>query len=110
MPQTSSSVTSGRSCPLSRDLRDDMRGDLADEILTVAEMTVEGGVADTRAPGDLIERRLGPILDEDGASRGQDALMVTGRVRPPARSHTLPGERRPCRAANRIAHIDTPAP
>jgi hypothetical protein len=54
-----------------------MRGDLADEIFTVAEMAVEGGVADTRAPGDLIERRLGPVLDENGTSRDQDALMVT---------------------------------
>ncbi|MCW2885321.1 MAG: hypothetical protein JWL58_2183 [Streptosporangiaceae bacterium] len=97
---------------ITRDLDDDMRGDLADEIITVAEMVVEGGVADIRAPGDLIKRRLGPIHDEDGASRGQDALMVTGRVRPPARSHILPGERRRrrVRAANRTAHIDTPAP
>jgi hypothetical protein len=54
-----------------------MRGDLADKILAVAEMAIEGGVADTGAPGDLIERRLGSVLDEDGTSRDQDALMVT---------------------------------
>jgi hypothetical protein len=65
-----------RALGIIRDLRDDVRGDLADEIFTVAEMTVESGVADTRAPGDLVERRLGPGLDEDGARRGQDALVV----------------------------------
>ncbi len=65
-----------------------VREDLADQGVAGREVPVEGGVADTRLLGDLVERDVQPVPREQVAGGGEQEVAVAPRVEPQPRGGT----------------------
>jgi len=60
--------------------RQHVQSDRAQERGAVRKAAVQGGDADPGAAGDLVQRRVSALLDEDLAGSGEDVLAVAASV------------------------------
>src|SRR5690606_1752426 len=81
-PYTTLFRSGGGAVQLVVDQRHVVQGDLLDERVPVGEPPVEGGDADAGAPGDLLQRCVDALLEEDLSGRADDLLAVAAGVRP----------------------------
>ena len=66
----------------------DIQGDGTLQCLTVGKAAVQRSDPDAGAAGDVVERRIGALFDEDVSGGGNDQLAVAhgvGAQRPPSR-------------------------
>jgi hypothetical protein len=60
----------------------DEEDDAPHKLCAVGEVPVDRGIAEACAAGDLVERHIGPVLDEHLARRGDDPIPVSHGIGP----------------------------